>query len=187
MIVAMDGQGGGKRPDFVWDAESSSGDDRHMFRAVEVNGDVVLHYVAVEDGRGTMVTFSLAGGRFLTSTLPSALAALSDWTERRETERFGGPVDTWAEIPSGHAHGKPVMDGRSSSGTAGGRSLSGAGRPARQGASWTKDEEDRVRRLHGEGKGVSHIAVALERSPFAVEKRLEAFGLSSVGTPVSAA
>ena len=78
MMVAMDGQGGGARPDFVWDAESSSGDDRYMFRAADVGGDVVLHYVAVEDGRGTMATFTLEGGRFLATALPSALAALSD-------------------------------------------------------------------------------------------------------------
>ena len=33
MMAAMDGQGGGTMPDFVWDAEASSGADRYMFLA----------------------------------------------------------------------------------------------------------------------------------------------------------
>ena len=43
-----------------------------------------------------------------------------------------------------------------------------------------------MRRLRREGKGFSQIAVALERSPLAIEKRLEALVLSSAGRSVSA-
>ncbi len=107
--------------------------------------------------------------------------------ERRETERFSGPVHTWADVPPRPVPGRTAEVRREGGGSAAARSGGRTGRPARQGAAWTQDEEDRVRRLHGAGKGISQIAVALERSPLAVEKRLEALGLSSDGIPVGAA
>ena len=185
--VDVDGNSEPPKPDFVWDAESAFGDDRYMFRVADADGDVLVFFTAVEEGHGTMATFSLASARFLANTLPTALTALSDWLERQDMERFSGPIHTWADVAPGTGR-----IGGSSAAPKGGaapaaRPKGADGRPARQGAPWTAEEKERVKRLHQEGQAVAEIASAVQRSELAIEKRLEALGLPAVDSGGNAA
>ena len=180
--VDVDGNSGRGKADFVWDVEAASGDDRYMFRVADSDGDVLVFFSAVEEGQGTLATFSLASARFLANTLPTALSALSDWLERQEMERFSGPIHTWADVPPGTGRISSPSATPKGGGAAAARSKGKAGRPARQGAPWTAEEKERVKRLHQEGQAIAEIASAVQRSELAIEKRLEALGLATAAT-----
>ena len=178
----MDGNSGRREPDFVWDADSAIGDDRYMFRVADADGDVLFFFTAVEEGQGTSATLSLASARFLANTLPTALSALSDWLERQDMERFSGPIHTWADVVPGSSRIGGPSAAPKGGGAPAARPKGTDGRPARQGAPWTAEEKERVKRLHQEGQAIAEIASAVQRSDLAIEKRLEALGLATAAT-----
>ena len=177
-----------------WHFEGEFGNSRIIVRMSERNGQAGIKVRLDSEGADTKV-FSLIREQagFLGDVLPSLLVTLCRWQDQqeRELESFdpfadlikpvtveSGPEESppveGAPIPSEHEANIPVEGATGTGSNDDGESTS---TPVRRGKSWNADEEDRLVDGHANGRSVDQLATLLERSPRAIQKRLEKLGL----------
>ena len=175
----------------AWHFEGEFGTSRIIVRMAERSGQVGIKVRLDSEGADTKVfllTPEQAG--FLGDVLPTLLVTLCRWQERG-LESFDPFADlikpataeagseeaspvAGAPVSSEHEASSPV-DNATDTGSNGDSESTST--PARLGKSWSEDEEARLVEGHASGKSVTQLATLLQRSPRAIQKRLEKLDL----------